>query len=252
MAELPDTIWADWMPPAASPVKHHIHDFHTLLLWIISLITVFVIGLLIYTVVRFRGRQSGAQQNDAQRQAGDRLDADPDPDPADHRRAVLQADVLHGPYRQARHDAESHRAINGIGAIPIPDQEIEEYSLYGIPQEAEDPKNEFAEIRKSPTYQRLLSTYELSSGKPGLRRAARAQERPRAGYGRRRDSRLGRCRLLPSKKTPCPVAPTRHGSISSAPASITASVPRSAASSTAICRSRSAPCRKISSTSGSR
>ncbi len=30
-AELPTTIWADWLPRAASPVKHHIHDFHTLL-----------------------------------------------------------------------------------------------------------------------------------------------------------------------------------------------------------------------------
>jgi cytochrome c oxidase subunit 2 len=49
-----------------------------------------------------------------------------------------------------------------------PDQEIEEYSLYMIPDAADDKKNEFAELRAMPTYQRLLSTYELSSGKVGF------------------------------------------------------------------------------------
>jgi len=38
---------------AASPVKAQLEDFHTLLLWIITLITLFVLGLLVYVVVRF-------------------------------------------------------------------------------------------------------------------------------------------------------------------------------------------------------
>ena len=39
---------------AASPVMHDIHRFHDLLLWIITLITIFVLALLVYVMVRFR------------------------------------------------------------------------------------------------------------------------------------------------------------------------------------------------------
>lgn len=55
------TAWADGIPHAwginlqspGSPLQSRIYDFHTLLLWIISLITVFVLLLLLYVMIRF-------------------------------------------------------------------------------------------------------------------------------------------------------------------------------------------------------
>lgn len=46
----------DWqidMLEAASPAKQQMHDFHILLMYIITAITVFVMGLLLYVMVRF-------------------------------------------------------------------------------------------------------------------------------------------------------------------------------------------------------
>ncbi len=167
-AELPTTIWADWLPRAASPVKHHIHDFHTLLLWIISLISIFVIGLLIYTVVRFRRA------------------ANPVPSKTTHNVKleiiwtlipILILLIIVVPsfklmyYMDRTTKPDMTLKVTGYQwywGYSYPDQEVEEYSLYGIPGEKDDPKNEFSEIRKSATYQRLLSTYELSSGQPGF------------------------------------------------------------------------------------
>ncbi len=56
---LADTIvgapveWGTNLQDAASPTAEHIRDFHNLLLWIISSITLFVLLLLIYVVLRF-------------------------------------------------------------------------------------------------------------------------------------------------------------------------------------------------------
>ncbi|MBI3452969.1 MAG: cytochrome c oxidase subunit II [Rhodospirillales bacterium] len=46
--------WQLGMQTPASPVKEWIHSFHNLLLVIITLVTIFVLGLLIYTMIRFR------------------------------------------------------------------------------------------------------------------------------------------------------------------------------------------------------
>ncbi len=46
--------WQLGMQPPASPVKEFIGSFHNMLLVIITLITVFVLALLLYTMVRFR------------------------------------------------------------------------------------------------------------------------------------------------------------------------------------------------------
>lgn len=46
--------WNLGMQPAVSPVAAEMHNFHDLLLWIITLITVFVLALLVYVIVRFR------------------------------------------------------------------------------------------------------------------------------------------------------------------------------------------------------
>jgi cytochrome c oxidase subunit 2 len=48
------TPWHLGMQPAVSPVAVEMHNFHDLLMWIIVLITLFVLALLIYVMVRFR------------------------------------------------------------------------------------------------------------------------------------------------------------------------------------------------------
>lgn len=48
--------WQLGFQDAASPVMHEVNDFHNLLLVIITLITVFVLGLLLYCIVRFNSR----------------------------------------------------------------------------------------------------------------------------------------------------------------------------------------------------
>ena len=50
--------WEMGMQPAATPVKERIHDLHNLLLVIITLITVFVLTLLVYVIWRFNERRN--------------------------------------------------------------------------------------------------------------------------------------------------------------------------------------------------
>jgi cytochrome c oxidase subunit II len=57
LAQMPHP-WQMGMQEAASPVEHDIQDLHTLVLWIITLITLFVAGLLIYVMVRFSAKRN--------------------------------------------------------------------------------------------------------------------------------------------------------------------------------------------------
>src|SRR5690348_816867 len=50
--------WEMAMQPAATPVKERIHDLHNLLLVIISLITIFVLTLLVYVIWRFNEKRN--------------------------------------------------------------------------------------------------------------------------------------------------------------------------------------------------
>ena len=50
--------WQMGFQPAASPVMEQINDFHNLLLWIITLITLFVSGLLAYVIWRFSEKRN--------------------------------------------------------------------------------------------------------------------------------------------------------------------------------------------------
>ena len=45
--------WQATLQPAVTPIAESIHSFHTLLMWIITVITLFVLGLLIWIVVRY-------------------------------------------------------------------------------------------------------------------------------------------------------------------------------------------------------
>jgi cytochrome c oxidase subunit 2 len=53
LAQMPHD-WQVNLQPPATPVMEQLYDFHTLLVWIISAISVFVLGLLLYVIVRFR------------------------------------------------------------------------------------------------------------------------------------------------------------------------------------------------------
>ena len=46
--------WQVNLQPPATPVMERLYDFHTLLVWIISAISAFVLGLLLYVIIRFR------------------------------------------------------------------------------------------------------------------------------------------------------------------------------------------------------
>ncbi|MDJ0943745.1 MAG: cytochrome c oxidase subunit II [Kiloniellales bacterium] len=50
--------WQMGFQPAASPVMEEIHSFNNLLLWIISAIVVFVLGLLLYVMWRFSEKRN--------------------------------------------------------------------------------------------------------------------------------------------------------------------------------------------------
>jgi cytochrome c oxidase subunit II len=53
LAQMPHEYQVSLQPPA-TPVMERLYDFHTLLVWIISAISVFVLGLLLYVIIRFR------------------------------------------------------------------------------------------------------------------------------------------------------------------------------------------------------
>ena len=53
LAQMPHD-WQVNLQPPATPVMERLYDFHTLLVWIITVISVFVLGLLLYVIVRFR------------------------------------------------------------------------------------------------------------------------------------------------------------------------------------------------------
>jgi len=50
--------WGMGLQEAATPVAESMHHFHDLLLWIIIAIVVFVLGLLVYVIVRFREKRN--------------------------------------------------------------------------------------------------------------------------------------------------------------------------------------------------
>lgn len=52
------TPWGLGFQPSAAPIKDQIGSFHDLLLWIITAITLFVLGLLLYVMVRFSARRN--------------------------------------------------------------------------------------------------------------------------------------------------------------------------------------------------
>jgi cytochrome c oxidase subunit 2 len=162
-------IWATWMPEPASPVKLRIHEFHHLLLIIISVISVFVAGLLLYTAIRFRRAKN------------------PIPSKTTHNVAIeivwtlvpclILAVIMWESfplmyYMDKTTKPELTLKVTGYQwywGYSYPDQEIEEFALHLVPPAGKrDPKDEAAKLRDEKTYQRLLSTYDQVSGAPAF------------------------------------------------------------------------------------
>ncbi len=162
-------IWASWFPEAASPVKHRINDFHTLLLWIITAISAFVAIVLLYTVIRFRRK------------------ANPTPSKTTHNvtleivwtaiPVLILAVIMWESfplmyYMDKTSKPDLTLKVTGYQwywGYEYPDQEIEEFALHLVPPAGKrDPKNEAAPLRAEKTYQRLLSTYDQVSGRPAF------------------------------------------------------------------------------------
>jgi cytochrome c oxidase subunit 2 len=164
-----DDIWATWMPAAASPVKHRIHEFHNILLVIIIAISVFVTALLLYTVFRFARAKN------------------PTPSKTTHNVTIeiiwtaipclilavimwYSFPLMYYMDKTAKPDLTLKvTGYQWYWGYAYPDQGIEEFALHMVPDAGKrDPKNEAADLRAQSTYQRLLSTYDQVSGKPGF------------------------------------------------------------------------------------
>ncbi len=48
--------WQLGMQQAVTPIAHNIQEFHTFLLWLITIITIFVLGLMVWIVVKFNAK----------------------------------------------------------------------------------------------------------------------------------------------------------------------------------------------------
>lgn len=161
-------IWASWLPDAVTPVKERIHEFHWLITMLMTGVLVFVVVLLLYTIVRYRRA------------------ANPVPSKTTHNVAIeivwtlipcLILLVIVVPsfklmyYMDRTSKPDMTLKVTGYQwywGYSYPDQEIDEFQVYMTPTEQDDPKNEYAHLRALPTYQRLLSTYDLASGQPAF------------------------------------------------------------------------------------
>jgi cytochrome c oxidase subunit II len=165
----PTDIWGIDLVEAASPIKHRVHDFHGLLMIIITAITIFVVTLLLYTVWRYRRGKN------------------PVPSTTTHNVAIeivwtlipcaILAVIMFFSfplmyYMEKTNTPDLTLKVTGYQwywGYSYPDQAIDEFTLNVIPDSAKrDPKNEAQALRDLPTYQRLLSTYDQVSGKPAF------------------------------------------------------------------------------------
>lgn len=164
----PTDIWASWLPEAASPVKARVHHFHHMMMIIITAIVIIVAIALAYTIWRFRKSKNPIPSKTTHNVP---LEIIWTAIPCLILVVIMWFSLPMMYYMDITKKPDMTLKVTGYQwywGYSYPEQEIEEYTLYMVPQESDDPKNEFAEIRKSPTYQRLLSNYELSSGKPGF------------------------------------------------------------------------------------
>lgn len=163
-----EDVWATWLPEPVSPVKWRIHAFNDYVNGLVALIVVIVAVLLFYTLMRFRRNRN------------------PTPSRTTHNVrleiiwtlipcvivlmiVIPSLKLLYYTDRIAKPDLTLKvTGYQWYWGYAYPDQGVEEFSLNLIPNEESDAKKEFTALRDLPTYQRLLSTYDLASGKPAF------------------------------------------------------------------------------------
>lgn len=168
MAEVGDSIWAAWLPSPATPSKQRIHDFNDVMTIIIACIVTVVAILLFWSIWRYSKKRN------------------PVPSRVTHNvpleivwtlipclilLAIVVPSLRLMYYIDVTHKADMTLKVTGyqwFWGYSYPDQEIDEFSLYMVPDEFMDKDGDYKELRANPTYQRLLSTYDLASGKPAF------------------------------------------------------------------------------------
>lgn len=168
MASFGDTIWAGWLPDPVTPSKQRIHDFNGVMTIVIGCIVAVVAVLLFYVVWRYRKSRN------------------PVPSRVTHNvpleivwtlipclilMAIIVPSLRLMYYIDVTHKADLTLKVTGyqwFWGYSYPDQEIEEFALHYIPDEFTDTKGEYQALRDMPTYQRLLSTYDLASSQPAF------------------------------------------------------------------------------------
>ena len=162
------TIWSSWMPESVTPVKVHVHDFNTLVTWIIGLIVLVVGVLLAWTLWRYRMKKN------------------PVPSKTTHHvmleviwtlipcliLLIIVVPSLRLMYFMDR-TVHPDLTVKATGyqwywGYSYPEQEVEEFSVNIVPNAEDDKKHDSDALRALPTYQRLLSTYDLATGKPSF------------------------------------------------------------------------------------
>lgn len=167
-ASVGQSIWSGWLPEAVTPSNLRIHHFNDMMMWIISGIVFVVLVLMTYVIVRYR------------------KSVNPNPSKVAHNVPLeivwtlipcLILLVIMVPslrlmyYTDITHKPDLTLKVTGyqwFWGYSYPDQEIDEFMLNYIPDAQADPKGDYTALRAMPTYQRLLSTFDLASGKPAF------------------------------------------------------------------------------------
>ena len=108
--------WEMGMQRSYGPIKDRVIELHNLVLVIITLITLFVGGLLIWVMVRYNARRNPVPSQTSHNTVLEiAWTVHSGADPGDHRDPVVPADILSGPDARSRHDHQGHRPSVVLG-----------------------------------------------------------------------------------------------------------------------------------------
>lgn len=161
-------IWSWWLPEAVTPTNLRMHEFGALVNSVIAVIAVFVICLLMYTIWRFSKKNNPVASTTTHNV---KLEIVWTLIPCLILLVIVVPSLRLMYFADRTETPDLTLKVTGYQwywGYSYPDQEIEEFSLNYVPNEEQDTKGETKELRALPTYQRLLSTYDLASGKPAF------------------------------------------------------------------------------------
>lgn len=163
-----EDIWATWLPEPVSAVKERIHAFNDMVNGVVFAIVVVVSIALFYTIWRYRAAKNKTPSRTTHNV---RLEIiwTLIPLVIVIGIAIPSLKLMYFTDRAVKPDM----TLKAIGyqwywGYSYPDHDIEEFTLNIVPNAEADPNNDAGELRADPTYQRLLSTYDLASGKPAF------------------------------------------------------------------------------------